>query len=235
MKSLLSAFMSLLLLLSFGCSPNILSETDENSKVDSTNINKILKDKIDDTNINKIPQDKIFGVFKRSASWAFDPTPENLIINSTAVAKIKVLSIKKPVFFNELDPNTPLTPVKIDVTDIISGELQQNENTIYISGGTILISDLLESKSKESAEKMGLLSLDNQKKNTMYIDYTSDYDYDFIVDQEYIVILNKQANNIYTVFGNGYGIFYSNNYSLKSTKNFYNNVITGNAFDFEKE
>ncbi|MGL5354669.1 MAG: hypothetical protein ACRDA5_15355, partial [Clostridium sp.] len=75
-------------------------------------------------------------------------------------------------------------------------------------------------------------TLTKEKQNTNYIRYSSDSDYKFEVNKEYVVILNKQKNNIYTVYGNGYGVFKSNNKLEKSLDSSYENVLTGDNFEF---
>lgn len=41
----------------------------------------------------------------------------------------------------------------------------------------------------------------------MNVSYKSEYDYNLKPDEEYVLIVAKNSNNVYTIVGNGYGVF----------------------------
>lgn len=232
-KIFLCSIASLLLLV--GCSKNNIEETSyipNNEEV------------IENTTI---PKDKIFAFIDTNNSWAIDPTiPEEVIKDSSSVVKIKVLSTENAEFIDTIDSYEPFTPINIEITDILSGENLSGEMKIYSLGGDVLISDAINNLPETDAKKMGFTELSNEEQNSKYISYTSEYDYDFEVGKEYVVILDKHPNNIYSIAAYGYGIFESagksskelapsksNSLSLQSSEPIYKNVLTGVELNLE--
>lgn len=77
--------------------------------------------------------------------------------------------------------------------------------------------------------KMGLDTLTEEEKNNMYISYTSDYDYELQIGEEYILILSNDT--VSTIMASGYGIFIedsNNQVQSLSTERIFKNVLTGN-------
>ena len=63
----------------------------------------------------------------------------------------------------------------------------------------------------------------------MYISYTSDYDYELQIGEEYILILSNDT--VSTIMASGYGIFIedsNNQVQSLSTERIFKNVLTGN-------
>ena len=76
---------------------------------------------------------------------------------------------------------------------------------------------------------MGLDTLTEEEKNNMYISYTSDYDYELQIGEEYILILSNDT--VSTIMASGYGIFIedsNNQVQSISTERIFKNVLTGN-------
>lgn len=121
----------------------------------------------------------------------------------------------------------PFTPVKVEVLNTLSGKSLSKELTVYLDGGEIKISELVKSMDKESIAKMGLDELSKKEQESMYISYTSDSDYKLQAGTEYTMLLTKQADGIYTVRDNGYGIFNIDKAKQKLGKTTLTNVLTG--------
>jgi hypothetical protein len=183
-----------------------------------------------------INPEKIYGTFEAEHSWAKDPkVPENLITEGkTSVVQLKVLSVgeaemlpKTENFYTE----TPYTPIKVEILDTISGNQLSGQKTIYIEGGDIKISKLLSSMNAQRSSKMGLDKLSQDKKDSMYISYKSEFDYKMKPGKEYGIILVNPTDDIYTVMANGYGIFdldtTTDTQSAKIASKMFKNVITG--------
>lgn len=160
-----------------------------------------------------IENHQIYGTFKSEASWATDPTePKNLleITENNAILKVKVKSIGEALFLESTedfnDPN-PYTPIEVIVKNSLYGEKLDKINTIYLKGGHIKIYDLMKKLDQDTIEKMVIDTLSEEDQKTMYVSYETDYDYSLKPNEEYVLIVAKNPNNIYTVVANGYGIF----------------------------
>lgn len=205
------------------------------SETNSKQTSDILNDK-EIASSNDIETSQIFGTFTSENSWAFDPTiTENLIDSSQSIVKIKVVSIEKSNFIQSLNSDRPLTPLNVEVVENLSGENLSGELKIYSFGGKVLISDLIKHLPQQTIEKMELNTLSTEQQNSMYISYESEEDYDFKVGKEYVVILNKQPNDILTVFASGYGIFQSDDVNSKTSKKIYKNILTGKELKLDKK
>jgi len=58
----------------------------------------------------------------------------------------------------------------------------------------------------------------------MYLSYKSEYDYNLKPGEEYLLIVAKNSNNVYTIVGNGYGIFKEDEGTTSEVKS--KNVLT---------
>jgi len=145
--------------------------------------------------------------------------------------KVKILSVGNAEFIDTLNLNKPITPIKVQVLENISGDILPDETTVYMFGGKVSVLEAIKNLPQESIKKMGLDNIDKKNIDSSYISYTSDSDYNVEVGNEYIIILDKQSNDIYTIAANGYGVFKQNN-KLKSGNN-YNNVLTDEAYEFK--
>ena len=169
-----------------------------------------------------------YGTYETNANWVKDPTePKNLLqmTKNNSVIKVKVKSIGEAVFLEKTtdfyDP-IPCTPVEVIVKETLDGQPIDEIKTIYLSGGNVKVSDVMKSLDQGSIEKMGFNTLTKEQQETLYISYKSDVDWDLEPGEEYVVVVVKQAPNIYTVVANGYGIFKED----KELKGALKNVLT---------
>lgn len=204
-----------ILLLTVGC-----------SKTTTYNNTKSLTENEENISSREPENSNIYGFVESNANWAVDPTPENLLSDSYSVLKIKVDSIENAQFIDNLNYKKPFTPINVEVITVLAGENISGNITIYTIGGDVLLSEVIKHQPSETTEKMGLNKTPQSVKDSTYIKYSSDHDYSFEVDKEYVVILDKQDNNIYTVAANGYGIFNCQNY-MRSTDETFTNVLSG--------
>ncbi|WP_142414067.1 hypothetical protein [Hathewaya massiliensis] len=185
-------------------------EVDENMSTKNSNTkNTTTKNKV---NAKGTEKKQIHSTHKIETSWVKDPKePKNLleVTKDNSIVKVRVKSLGEPAFLEKTsdfsDPN-PFTPVEVIVEQTLDGEALNNLKTIYLRGGDVKISELMKTLDQESIEKMGLDTL-IEEKESMYISYKSDYDYNLKPNEEYILIVAKNSNNTHTVVGNGYGIF----------------------------
>lgn len=200
----------------------------------------ILENKQDVSIQKEINPEDIYSVSQSQNSWAVDPRePQNLIIEGTSIVHIKVLNIREAEILPKYEnfyTYMPYTPLDVEIVDTIYGKDLSGEKTIYIGGGDIRISNLLDSwvgSEYTGLEKMGLTKLSREEQETKFISYTSEYDYKMVPGKEYVVILSDQEteDEIYTVMALGYGIFEI--IQTDQGKKVYKNVITGKTSDLD--
>lgn len=162
---------------------------------------------------NDTNQKQVYGNFTIESSWVADPSePKNLlkIIKDNAIIKVKIKSIGEAIFLNKTknfnDPN-PFTPIEVIVEKSLDEQPLPNINTVYLRGGDVKISDLMEKIDQETIQKMGFDTLTKKQQETMYVSYKSEHDYNLKPGEEYVLIVAKNSNNVYTIAANGYGIF----------------------------
>jgi hypothetical protein len=176
----------------------------------------------------------IYGTFESENSWVFDPRePENLFRASGSVVQIKVLSISEAKILPKTEnfyADRPFTPIEVTIQETIEGNPLSGKKTIYVQGGDLRISNLVESWDKNRVSLLGLNKLTKEEQESKFMSFTSEYDYEMEPGKEYAVILAKQQTEgeIYTVMARGYGIF-----EIEENKNggkIYRNVITGRYY-----
>jgi hypothetical protein len=176
----------------------------------------------------------IYGTFESENSWVSDPRePENLFRASGSVVQIKVLSISEAKILPKTEnfyTDRPFTPIKVTIQETIDGNPLSGKKTIYVQGGDLRISNLVESWDKNRVSLLGLNKLTKEEQESKFMSFTSEYDYEMEPGKEYAVILAKPQTEgeIYTVMARGYGIF-----EIDETKNggkLYRNVITGRYY-----
>lgn len=164
-------------------------------------------------------------------SWVYEPTPKNLILDSNAIVKIKVKSEEDAVFFNEMHKRIPFTPYNVEITEVVSGDLSLGDFKIYNTGGIVKVSDYINQISEEEAKLKGYLDLENKEES--FLKFNEEHFYRLREGNEYLVILVKQENGIYTSFAGGYSIFAPRNISGNSNDTDYENVISADTFKID--
>ncbi|MGD6831093.1 hypothetical protein ACQCT5_02945 [Sutcliffiella halmapala] len=185
------------------------------------------------------PED-IYSVSQSQNLWAWNPREPRIIlmnVEGASVVHLKVQSIGEAEILPKYEnfyTYRPYTPLEVEIGETVYGNaVSAGNKTIYIQGGDIRISNLLDSWIEHKFEKMGLTKLSKEEQETKFISYTSEYDYKMEPGKEYAVILAKQPaeDEIYTVIARGYGIF-----EIEETdqgENIYRNVITGKTLKLD--
>lgn len=160
-------------------------------------------------------------------SWAFDPTDvASLVAEADAIVKVTIDRVETNTFFPK-DAFIPVTPISIHITEQLSGDEQlPTTDTVYLPGGDVRVAQFI-ATFPERASKMELDQLSETEKHEQFIRFTTDYDYQFNVGHEYILILNKQLDGTYSIAENGYSIFTNST----TSPNCFTNVITGKVFE----
>jgi hypothetical protein len=176
----------------------------------------------------------IYETFESENSWLSDPKePENLFRASGSVVQIKVLSISEAKILPKTEnfyTDRPFTPIEVTIQETIDGNPLSGKKTIYVQGGDLRISNLVEAWDKNRVTLLGLNKLTKEEQESKFMSFISEYDYEMKPGKEYAVILAKQQTEeeIYTVMARGYGIF-----EIEENKNggkLYRNVITGRYY-----
>lgn len=185
------------------------------------------------TNVSELTSERIvYGEVSGEFSWAFDPSIQNNLLKDGAfVAKIKVISSQDALFVDENYLLDPVTPYKIEILGNYGDVLSEGVNTIYTSGGFVPVTEFMNHADADTISKFELDKIAKSQRDSYYINYTSEYDYDLIPGEEYIVILNKSSENgEYYISCREYGVFKKTNISEDESD--FVNVITGKSFEF---
>lgn len=211
--------LSFILILSMIIMYNIVNKNDKNDQISTS--------KLEETTIN---DDRILMNLTCEASYSSDPTnPENLLEGiDNHILKVKIVEIldgeilPKMKYYN--NPFEPCTPIKVELIDNIYGDsITLKDNIIYMSGGNIKISNLINNLDEVDINRMGIDTLSKEDKENKYIKYSREYSYDMKVGNEYIIIVGKMDDGIYKIVEEGCGIFVEDSSSNAMSKK----AITG--------
>lgn len=165
--------------------------------------------------------------------------PENLINEKyTSIVKVIVKEVSEeshiiPPTEEYYNPHVGYKSVNVDVKEVIYGDEQLvGNNTFYMTGGLVKVSEIEKYINEEEKVKMGISKLSEQEKEEYYIDYTVEHDFELIPGEEYVLFLAKQTKDLYFIDAEGLGIFkeVQDSKSVYSNSRIYKNVLTGNTF-----
>lgn len=169
---------------------------------------------IEEKNTKTKEQNEVLYTLISEASYSKDPRiPENLLdVIDTHILKIKVIKILEgeilPKMQNYYNPYTPCTPIKVELIENIYGNnIALKEDIIYMKGGKIRISNLINHLDDVDIDRMGLGTLTEAEKENKFINYTSEFSYDIQEGKEFVVIVGKMDEGIYQIVDEGCGIF----------------------------
>ena len=140
---------------------------------------------------------------------------------------------------NYYNPYQPCTPIKVELIENLYGEdIVLKDDIIYMQGGKIRISELIKHLDDVDIERMGLNTLTKEEKENKFIKYSTEYSTDIQEGKEYVVIIGKMDNGVYTIVDEGCGIFVAENINLTaddtSTVNQTNGIVLKNIFTNKK-
>jgi hypothetical protein len=168
-----------------------------------------------------IPAQQIYGTIEKQGSWNFDfNEPQNFLERANAVVRAKVLSAS-PARFLTTEMDEPHTPLKVQVLEVLSGELACGKMSVYFPGGAVTAKQLLDNMGNTTkAEKMGLDQLSEKDLKSMYMNFTSELDFDVKTNTEYILVLWSDwiVPNEYFVVGGSYSMFTKDKKNVKTQK-----------------
>ncbi|KPB05177.1 hypothetical protein [Bacillus sp. CHD6a] len=212
-------------------------------KLAGTHSEKVLtiENKENVSNQEEISPENVYSVSQGQNIWALDPRePRNLILEGTSIVHLQVINTSREAEilpkYENFYTYRPFTPLEVEIEETIYGKALSGKKTIYIGGGDIRISNLLDSwvgNEYSGLEKMGLTKLSREEQETKFISYTSEHDYNMEPGKEYAVILTREQTDdeIFIVMAQGYGIF-----EIVKTEDgakLYKNVITGETSDLD--
>jgi hypothetical protein len=109
----------------------------------------------------------IYGTFESENSWVSDPRePENLFRANGSVVQIKVLSISEAKILPKTEDfytDRPFTPIEVTIQETIEGYPLSGKKTIYVQGGDLRISNLVESWDKNRVSLLGINKLTKEE------------------------------------------------------------------------
>lgn len=181
-----------------------------------------------------IPNEQVYARSETNFEWAYDVTdPKNIIENSSDVVRVRVLSADKAVFLHS-SSTSPDTPLNVQVLEVMSGNMKLGAQTIYFPGGAVTVEEYLKQR-PESGTKMGLADLAKSEQKKMYLEFTSEMDYDLKKNAEYIFLLvwNEDIDQ-YVVNNGAYCTFSTDKRNVK-TNNELKSTIAGKAKEGKKD
>lgn len=163
--------------------------------------------KYPNSNIEEQENSKEMNTFISEASWAFDVSSTDLILeDSNYVIKVRVKTKEKAKFESK---NAPIPKVRynVEVLETLYGsdDLPKNIKVIF-EGGVVTAQDIYNHVDEISAKKMGL----NKLKGTEEFLLTNDAYYQMELGEVYYLTIRNtdEKNNVYALPSAGYNIFY---------------------------
>ncbi|MDR1410543.1 MAG: hypothetical protein LBJ12_09880 [Oscillospiraceae bacterium] len=172
-----------------------------------------------------IPQNEIYGVIESNFYIPYDITiPENTLLESDVLVRAKVISAEPTQFLPESETYygaDPVTPLKLQVLEVLSGEIESKTITAYFPGGSVTAEEYLTHR-PTSGKKMGLSNLSQKDRKKQYIQLSSELDYNgFKTNTEYVIVLKECVEDFpgtYFVSLGGYSIFTTDKKNVKTQK-----------------
>lgn len=167
------------------------------------------------TSTESVQRDILFQI-QSDYIYANDPQElKNLVLDPyTTIIQITALSSTADtsgVFVKDLQTlgsNKPVTPVSIKIDSVLYGQpIDQNLSTVYLDGGIVSIDDLYHNLPAGDVQKMNLGDLNENERKTKFAAYSSESDVTLEKGKQYILVVYKQTDAVYTVAGNAYGTF----------------------------
>jgi len=165
-----------------------------------------------------IPEEQFYARSNRQSAWAFDMTDTEMMLNeSHAVVRARVLSAQKTLYVSPYH-SLPNTPLKVQVLEVLSGDIKTGTQTIYFPGGAVTAEQYLE-QNPSSGAKMGLLELSKNERKKMYIESLCETDFDLKKNAEYVFLLIRNDElDKYFVGDGAYSTFTTGMKNVKSQK-----------------
>ncbi|APZ50023.1 hypothetical protein BW721_10510 [Jeotgalibaca sp. PTS2502] len=202
-----------------------------NNNIDLPEDNVILETKEDDKIIIPVDIEK---------SWAFDVSqPEEIFKDAELAAAVRINSVDELGFFIDPKASSPVTPIHVDIIDVLKGEIENNEVTFYQWGGLISVRQEINISDPERINKYGWDELTEEELDQTYFDYKGEDFFDFIPGNEYVVTLQQDevTGDLY-LGANGYDVFIhseNNIANFSSSKDaVLTNVLTDNEITLSK-
>lgn len=139
------------------------------------------------------------------------------------------------VFLQELldvDFYTPVTLMKIQINEVILGEIDSSIDTVYVTGGTVSLQELYLNLPEGTVNRLELNDLSESERFNQYVRYEEEADLVFETGKEYILVISITPGFPNQVIGNGYGTFISSGDQARGGNSFVN-AISGRDFSSE--
>lgn len=169
---------------------------------------------------NSISNNDIYPTVQIDANYSIPLDAQSILNASSNIFEAKITKVGKPYFQNQTDPY-PLTPIQLDIIKQYKGTIQNSSITLDIPGGNIIISDLLNQINEERIAKMNLDDLSEEDKNTKYISYQLETDFDYKEEDKLLFAANyEKETDSYLLSLGGYSVF-----TINGDETF-NNILT---------
>ncbi len=188
----------------------------------------------DSVAFEKTEKEKVIIPVDIENSWAFDVSqPEEIFKDAELAVAIRVNSVDEMGFFVDPESGTPVTPIHVEIIEVLTGKIASGETAIYQWGGLVSARQEIEISDPERVRKYGWDKLTDEELDQTYFDYKGEGYFTFIPGNEYVVALQQDevTGDLY-LGANGYDVFIrlENNITSFSSSNdtILTNVLTDN-------
>lgn len=168
-------------------------------------------------------------------SWAFDVSqPEEIFKDAELAVAIRVNSVDEIGFFIDSESGTPVTPIQVEIIEILAGEIARGEAVIYQWGGLVSARQEIDISNPERVKKYGWDKLTDEQLDQTYFDYKGEWYFEFTPGNEYVVALQQDevTGDLY-LGANGYDVFIRLENNVTSFSSSIDTILTNVLTDNE--
>lgn len=163
----------------------------------------------DNIAFEKNEKEKVITPIDIENSWAFDVSqPEEIFKDAELAVAIRVNSVDEMGVFINPESGTPVTPIHVEIIEVLTGKITSSETAIYQWGGLVSLRQEIDISNPERIKKYGWDRLTNEQLDQTYFDYKGEGYFDFTPGNEYVVALQEDevTGDLY-LGANGYDVF----------------------------
>src|SRR5699024_3876475 len=110
----------------------------------------------DSVAFEKTEKEKVIIPVDIENSWAFDVSqPEEIFKDAELAVAIRVNSVDEMGFFVDPESGTPVTPIHVEIIEVLTGKIASGETAIYQWGGLVSARQEIEISDPERVRKYG--------------------------------------------------------------------------------
>lgn len=164
-------------------------------------------------------------------SWAFDVSDPKEVFRRTDVAiRIRVNSVDEYGLYPAANFGRPVTGVQVEVLDVLAGETDLGETTIYQYGALLPARLEIERSDEGRIKKLEWDKWTDEQMDITIFDYRGEEYFKFILGEEYVVATAFGEDGCLYLGASGYNVFEIS----KADDTSFLNVLTGNEITLDE-